>query len=149
MIRHWAFFKHSDTSFGTFYPKHYIVAGYASMSDAQAAEQAFTESGIDADDVRAAAGDFVINQLEAHREANWLQRAEARIAEFAGTETGFLNDDAELARRGGAFLFLFAPETRHVEQARKVFAQHRPAYARRYLRVAIERIIDPEPEPLH
>jgi hypothetical protein len=145
MIRHWAFFKQSDTSFGTFYPKHYIVAGYSSLRDAQAAEQAFTESGIDADDVRATSGDFVINQLEAHREANWLQRAEAHIAEFAGTETGFLNDDAELARKGGAFLFVFAPEASHVAHARKVFAQHRPAYARRYLHVAIERIIDPPP----
>ncbi|TAN00596.1 MAG: hypothetical protein EPN40_03695 [Rhodanobacteraceae bacterium] len=149
MIRHWAFFKHSDTSFGTFYPKHYIVAGYASMNDAQAAERAFIESGFDADDVRAAAGDFVVNQLEAHREANWLQRAGTHIAEFAGTETGFLRDDAELARRGGAFLFLFAPETHHVDQARKVFTQHRPAYARRYLHVAIEHIVDPGPGSVH
>lgn len=146
MIRHWAFFKHSDTSFGTFYPMHYIVAGYASLQAAQAAEQAFTEAGIDANDVRAASGDFVVNRLEAHREANWLQRAGARIAEFAGTESGFLNDDSELARKGGAFLFLFAPEDHHVEHARKVFAQHRPAYARRYLQVAIERIIDPAPD---
>jgi hypothetical protein len=142
MIRHWAFFKQSDTSFGAFYPKHYIVAGYPSLHDAQEAEHAFAESGVGADNVRAATGDFVINQLEAHRGANWLQAAEARIAEFAGTEVGFLKDDAELARKGGAFLFVFAPESRHVEHARRVFAQHRPKYARRYLHVAIERIID-------
>jgi hypothetical protein len=144
MIRHWAFFRHGDTSFGTFYPKHYIVAGYASLKDAEAAEHAFTESGIDADDVRAASGDFVINRLEAHREANWLQRAQAYVAEFAGTEAGFLQDDAELARKGGAFLFLFAPNDQHVAHARTIFARHRPAYARRYLQVAIERIIEPE-----
>ena len=145
MIRHWAFFKQSDTSFGTFYPRHYIVAGYPSLHNAQEAEHAFTESGVGVENVRATTGDFVINQLEAHRGANWLQRAEARIAEFAGTETGFLEDDAELARKGGAFLFLFAPESSHVEHARKVFAEHRPSYARRYLHVAIERIIDPMP----
>ena len=145
VIRHWAFFKQSDTSFGTFYPKHYIVAGYPSLHDAQEAEHAFTESGVGAENVRATTGDFVINQLEAHRGANWLQRAETRIAEFAGTETGFLKDDAELARKGGAFLFLFAPESSHVEHARKVFARHPPSYARRYLHIAIERIIDPPP----
>lgn len=144
MIRHWAFFRHGDTSFGTFYPKHYIVAGYTSLAAAEAAEHAFTESGIDADDVRAASGDFVINQLEAHQEANWLQRAQAHVAEFAGTETGFLHDDAELARKGGAFLFLFAPHDGHVAHARSIFARHRPSYARRYLQVAIERIIEPE-----
>ena len=147
MIRHWAFFKQSDTSFGTFYPKHYIVAGYPSLQDAQEAELAFTESGVGAENVRAATGDFVVNHLEAHREANWLQRAEARIAEFVGREKGFLKDDAELAREGGAFLFLFAPEASHVEHARRVFAQHRPKYARRYLHVAIERIVDPPSNP--
>lgn len=143
MIRHWAFFKRSDTSFGTFYPRHYIVAGYASFDAALAAENAFTASGIDAQDVRAATGDFVINQLEAHREANWLQRAQAHVAEFAGTETGFLQDDAELARSGGAFLFIYAPDDHRVNHARNVFEQHRPAYARRYLQVAIERLIEP------
>lgn len=147
MIRHWAFFKQSDTSFGTFYPKHYIVAGYPSLEDAQAAERAFTESGISADDVRAASGDFVISQLEAHREANWLQRAEAHIAEFAGTETEFLENDADLARRGGAFLFLFAPDSARVAHARGVFSQHRPTYARRYLHIAIEQIVQPVRSP--
>jgi hypothetical protein len=145
MIRHWAFFKQSDTSFGTFYPKHYIVAGYPSLHDAQEAELAFTESGVGADNVRATTGDFVVNHLEAHRGANWLQRAEARIAEFVGREKGFLKDDAELAREGGAFLF--APDASHVEHARKVFEQHRPRYARRYLPVTIERIIDPPAKP--
>jgi hypothetical protein len=142
MIRHWAFFKQGDTSFGTFYPKHYIVAGYACLEEAEAAEHAFIESGVDVDDVRAASGDFVINRLEAHHEANWLQRAQSHIAEFAGTEAGFLEDDAELARKGGAFLFLFAPHDHHVAHARIIFERHRPHYARRYLQVAIERIID-------
>ncbi len=143
MIRHWAFFKQSDTSFGTFYPKHYIVAGYPSFDAAHAAERAFTESGVAADDVRAASGDFVVKQLEAHHGANWMQQSESQVADFIGTEAGFLEEDAELARRGGAFLFVFAPDERRVAHARKVFAQHRPAYARRYLRVAIERIVDP------
>ena len=147
MIRHWAFFKQSDTSFGTFYPKHYIVAGYVDFAAAQAAEAAFSASGVDTEDVRAATGDFVINQLEAHREANWLQRAETHLVEFAGTEMGFLADDAELARNGGAFLFVFAPNDERVALSRKVFEQHRPAYARRYLHIAIERLITPPPRP--
>lgn len=145
MIRHWAFFKQSDAAFGTFYPKHYIVAGYPSFEAAHAAENAFAASGIAADDVRAASGDFVVNQLEAHHEANWPERTEAQAANFAGTEAGYLEYDAELARHGGAFLFLFAPDDRSVDHARKVFAQYRPNYARRYLRVAIEPIIEPNP----
>jgi len=143
MIRHWAFFKQSDTSFGTFYPKHYIVAGYPSFDEARAAESAFTESGVDATDVRATTGDFVVNHLEAHHDANWLERAQAHMAEFAGTEADLLKGDAELAHNGGAFLFVFAPRDSHVNNARKVFARHRPSYARRYLQIAIEHIIEP------
>lgn len=142
MIRHWAFFRQSDTSFGTFYPKHYIVAGYRSFDEAQAAENAFTESGVDAEDVRAATGDFVVNQLEAHQDANMLERAEMHVAEFAGTETGFLNEDAALAHSGGAFLFVYAPDDDHLQRARSVFQRHRPKYARRYLQIAIERLIE-------
>ncbi|HEX7326494.1 MAG TPA: hypothetical protein VF292_14270 [Rhodanobacteraceae bacterium] len=141
MIRHWAFFKQSDAPFGTFYPTHYIVAGYPSMRDAQAAEQAFAESGVAVENVRAAAGDFVINQLEAHHKAaHWLQRVVTHNTGFAGQETRFLEDDAKLARQGGAFLFVFAPDASHVAQARKVFAQHAPNFARRYLPASIEPI---------
>ncbi len=147
MIRHWAFFKQGDTSFGTFYPKHYIVAGYPSLRDAEAAEHAFTESGVSSDDVRATTGDFVGTQLEAHAEANLLQRAEAHLAEFAGTEADILKNDAELARKGGAFLFVFAPRDSHADHARKVFAQYRPTFARRYLQIAIEHIIEPGSRP--
>lgn len=143
MIRHWAFFRQSDTSFGTFYPKHYIVAGYPSFGEAQAAEDAFTESGVDAEDVRAASGDFVVNQLEAHQDANILERAEEQVAEAVGTETSYLKDDAELAHNGGAFLFVYAPDDDHLQHARSVFEQHRPKYARRYLQIAIERLIEP------
>ncbi|HET7932332.1 MAG TPA: hypothetical protein VFL63_13215 [Rhodanobacteraceae bacterium] len=147
MIRHWAFFRQSDTSFGTFYPKHYIVAGYPSFDAAQAAENAFTASGTSGNDVRAATGDFVVNQLEAHKEANWMERTQAHVAEFAGTESGFLQTDAELARTGGAFLFVYAPDDDHVQQARTIFTTHRPAFARRYLQVAIERLIEPATSP--
>ncbi|MGH8113905.1 MAG: hypothetical protein ACREPS_02455 [Rhodanobacteraceae bacterium] len=147
MIRHWAFFKRSDTTFGTFYPRQYVVAGYPSFEAAHAAESAFAASGVDADDVRAATGDFVVNRLEAHREVNWLQRTLAHVAEFAGAESSFLQDDAELANNGGAFLFLFAPNDSHVVHARIIFSQYPPVYARRYLNGMVERIIDPVREP--
>ena len=142
MIRHWAFFKQGDLSFGTFYPRHYIVAGYPNLEAAHDAECAFCASGVAAHDVRATTGDFVVNQLEAHRDMTWLQRTLSHIVTFAGTESGFLDDDAELAERGGAFLFLFAPRDRDVEHARTVFVQYPPVYARRYLGVAIERLVE-------
>jgi hypothetical protein len=142
MTQHWAFFKEGDHSFGIFYPRHYIIAGYHNLADAEAAEAAFRKDGVPNEDVRAAAGEFVIAQLESRHGANWLERMEQRLVEFAGTETGYLREDADLARDGGAFLFVYAPDDARLDQARRVFAQLGPAYARRYLPVAIERIVE-------
>jgi hypothetical protein len=142
MTQHWAFFKEGDHSFGIFYPRHYIIAGYHNLADAEAAEAAFRKAGVPPEDVRAATGEFVIAQLESRHGASWLERMEQRLVEFAGTETGYLREDADLARDGGAFLFGYAPDDARLDQARRVFAQLGPAYARRYLPVAIERIVE-------
>jgi hypothetical protein len=135
------FFKEGDTSLSTFYPTHYIVAGYRNLADADAAMAAFRKNGFASDDVRALDGDFVLGQMEAREGKNWLQRLEQQLAEFAGTETGYVHEDADLARSGGAFVFAYAPDDEQVANARRVFAQHGPAYARRYLNIAIEIIV--------
>ena len=142
MDSHWGFFKDGDTSLGTFYPRHYIVAGYRNLADAEAAEAEFRKAGTPPEDVRAANGDFVTGQLESRHGSNWLERMEQRLVEFAGTETGYIREDADLARDGGAFLFVYAPDDARASQARRVFAQIGPAYARRYLDVAIERMVE-------
>lgn len=136
------FFKEGDTSLGTFYPTHYIVAGYHNLADAEAAAMACRKNGFAGDDVRALEGDLVMEQMEAREGANWLERMEQQLAKFAGTETGYVHEDADLARSGGAFLFVYAPGDEHVDKARRVFAQHGPAYARRYLKIAIEIIVE-------
>lgn len=135
------FFKEGDTSLGTFYPTHYIVAGYHSLADARAAAAACGKEGFADDDVRVYDGKFVIQQLEAREGSNWLQKMQRQLVEFAGTEEGYVAEDAEHARNGGAFLFLYAPNDAGLDKARRVFAQHGPAYARRYLNIAIEVII--------
>lgn len=142
MTNHWGFFKDGDTSLGIFYPRHYIVAGYRNLADAEAAEAAFRKAGTPPEDVRAATGAFVTGQLESRHSANWLERMEQRLVEFAGTETGYIREDADLARDGGAFLFVYAPDDTRANQARSVFTQIGPAYARRYLDVAIERMVE-------
>lgn len=141
MTDHQEFFKEGDTSLGTFYPTHYIVAGYHNMADAKAAAMACEKNGFASDDVRALEGSFVTEQMESREGANWLERMEQQLAKFAGTETGYVREDAELARSGGAFLFVYAPDDEQVAMARRVFAQHGPAYARRYLKIAIEIIV--------
>lgn len=136
------FFKEGGTSLGTFYPTHYIVAGYRQLADARAAAAACQKAGFADADVRAFDGRYAISQLEAREGANWLQKMEQQLVEFAGTETGYVREDAELARSGGAFLFVYAPDDAALAKARRVFAQHGPVYARRYLNIAIEIIVE-------
>lgn len=137
----WDFLKKSDTSLGVFYPLHYIVAGYANLEDARAAEAAFREAGVSAEDVRAVTGEFVTQQLESRKDETWLEQVQNKLVEVVGTEKGFISHDRDHARNGGAFLFVFAPDDEASAQAKSLFATHPPAFARRYLRVAIEEIV--------
>lgn len=141
MDQQWDFFKKSETSLGVFYPLHYIVAGYDTYEDAKAAEAAFRDSGIAAEDVRAAMGDFVAAQLETRTDRNLLDQLKNKLVNFVGTEKGYITEDKNHARDGGAFLFVFAPDDESAAHAKSVFAEHPPVFARRYLRIAIEQIV--------
>ena len=141
MEQQWDFFKKSETSMGVFYPMHYIVAGYNNMDDAQAAEAAFRESGVAAEDVRAATGGFVAQQLESRKDRNLWDKFENEVVKFAGTEKGYTTEDKMHADDGGAFLFVYAPEDGDAANAKAVFAKNPPVFARRYLRIAIEQIV--------
>jgi len=141
MEHQWDFFKKSETSLGVFYPLHYIIAGYDSIEEAEAAEAAFRESGVAAEDVRAATGGFVARQLESRDDRNLWDKLENELVKFAGTEKGYTTEDKQHASDGGAFLFVYAPEDADAANAKQVFARNPPVFARRYLRIAIEQIV--------
>lgn len=141
MEQQWNFFKKSETSMGVFYPLHYIIAGYDSMEEAEAAEAAFRESGVAPDDVRAATGEFVARQLESRDDRNLWNKIENAVVKHVGTEKGYTTEDKMHADDGGAFLFVYAPEDEDATNARKVFEKQPPVFARRYLRIAIEQIV--------
>lgn len=143
MKRRWAFFKEADTSFGLFYPRHYVVAGFDTYERAREVEQQFVEAGFARDDVAAATGPFVTRRLESQRGIPWLKRAQAHIASAIGTEAGYIEDDLKLAQRGGAFLFAYVPDAAAGERARLLLRRSHPVYARRYHALGIERLVYP------
>lgn len=140
----WDFFKESDSSFGLFYPKNYIVAAFDTEPAADTCAEAMREAGFADDDVRTASGSYVVDQLESEADAGWLDRVKAQIAKTVGTEAGYIDDDVKHARRGGAFLFVYVPEDALAERASEVLKRQHPVYARRYRSMAIERIIYPK-----
>lgn len=141
MQQRWDFFKHGETSGGVFYPTHYIVAGYADFAAAKAAEDAFRRDRVAAEDVRAASGEVVAQELESRGDRNVLDKLGSKLTDFLGTGNEFVAQDKVHAGKGGAFLFVFAPADRNVVHARLVFRRHAPVFARRYLRLAIEEIV--------
>lgn len=149
MKHRWDFFKHSDSSFGLFYPVHYTMMAFDSQERAREAEKRLVEvAGFDEDDVASASGEFVVNEVESQEDANWLDHMRERIAEVVGTECGFLDDDMRFARSGGAFVFVHTPDEDSIEKLHDEIAKLQPAYARRYLHAGIERIRYPEQSTL-
>lgn len=143
MKTHWEFFKEGDHSFGMFYPRHYIVAGFDNHAQAQDAEAALLGQGFGADEVRSATGDFVVNELESMDDASFLDKLKMQISKAVGTEAGYIDDDLELARTGGAFVFVYAPTDEDCQRAMSTLKPLQPVFARRYLPMAIERLIYP------
>ncbi|WP_313916941.1 hypothetical protein [Tahibacter sp.] len=143
MKRHWEFFKEGDHSFGMFYPRHYIVAGFENHAQAEAAERDLLGLGFGTDDVRAATGDFVATELESTDDASFLDKLKIQISKAVGTEAGYIEDDLELARSGGGFVFVYVPTDEDSARAMAALEPLQPVFARRYLPMAIERLIYP------
>ncbi|HEX7340849.1 MAG TPA: hypothetical protein VF269_01095 [Rhodanobacteraceae bacterium] len=146
MKEHWTFLKENDTSFGMFYPLHYTLAAFDSLEHADMARVYFIAHGFAEDDVAAVSGAFVTDRLESTIGAHWFDRLYAGIAQAVSGEVAFLEDDISVARRGGAFLFVYTPSHEEAEHARAMIRQLHPLFARRYRRIGIENIRYP-PHP--
>ena len=140
MKEHWDFLKENDSSFGLFYPLHYIVASFETIERAEKVREQVLARDFAHDDVAAVPGSFVIEHLESQEDADWFDRVRAGIARVIGTEAGFLDDDLQLARRGGAFLFIYTPDNDSAEQSRQLMKRLHPMFARRYHQAGIESI---------
>ncbi len=143
MHKRWDFFKEADSSFGVFYPTHYVVAGFDTLAHAEQAEQALSNAGFAADEVRAADGNFVVNQVESQKDASWLDDIKVQIARIIGTEANYIDEDLALARRGGAFLFAHARDHETMQRIGEALKRLHPIYARYYAPVGVVHLMQP------
>ncbi|MGY6519093.1 MAG: hypothetical protein ACXIUZ_10295 [Lysobacteraceae bacterium] len=141
--KRWDFFKDGDTAYGVFYPEHYTVAAFPDVEAARAAGEAAIAAGYAAEDVRAVDGAFMAGKLESQSEASLLDRVKAKIAQAVGTEVAFIELDRQHARRGAGFLFVYTPEEADGDRVEALLRSRDALYARRYLPLAIERLIEP------
>jgi hypothetical protein len=143
MKHRWDFFKEADSSFGLFYPMHYVVAGFDTYERAQHVARACREGGFAEDDVAAASGNYIVNHVESQREAGWVDRVMAGISRIIGTEAGYIEDDIKLARRGGSFVFIYMPDHDRAERASALLRRLHPIFARRYQNTGVVRLMYP------
>jgi hypothetical protein len=66
MSRLSTFFKESDTQFGIFYPKHYLLAMFPNLAEADRAKIDLNRAGRKDADVISASGDEVVHFAEEH-----------------------------------------------------------------------------------
>jgi hypothetical protein len=110
MSRLASFFNGSETQFGIFYPKGYLVAVFRDYPTAVNAEKQVRHSGVPEDQVIAVPGQDVVDWTEENlvKKGLWatLMRELSRL--FA-TEEIYNRNDLEHAKRGAAFLAVHCP----------------------------------------
>lgn len=143
MREHWEFFKEPDTSFGVFYPLHYVVAAFDTPERAEEIRGIFVDAGFEEGDVASATGSFVTSKLETLDGSTWIERFKIGFASFLGTELGYIDDDHKLAQRGAGFLFVYTPDDASIGRAEKLLVHAHPISARRYDHAGIRRLIYP------
>ena len=121
-----SFFKESDTSFGVFYPKHYIIATFPRYSRAEEAYRTLRNAGFAEDEVRLATGAEVLTFFKHFREDAGLWGIVMRpISRFFATEVTFADRNIELANEGAGLVAVHSrseQETAKITELMKPFA---------------------------
>jgi hypothetical protein len=100
-----AFFKDADSSFGVFYPKHYIIATFPNLGATNAANQVLRNAGLSEDEVIAVSGPEALEFFKQFREhAGILGGLMYMLSHTIGTEANFVDSDIDKARHGAGFL---------------------------------------------
>lgn len=127
------FFKGSDTHFGVFFPKKYLLAVFPDLEAAREAERRVLDGGFAHEDVLAVPGEEVVHLAEEHLQKRGLwKKLMQELSRFIGTEEVYAIRDLELARQGAAFLAVYCPNEQSKREAWKLIEPCAPMAARHY-----------------
>ncbi len=138
MSVHASFFKESHTSFGVFYPMHYIVAVFDTLSAAHRVEKNLRGANFRDDDLIACSGPEFI-EFEKHETGlgGAIMRA---LSRFFKTEQLSTDHDLALAERFAAFLFVYCPRDSQKQRAWDIVQQESPIAAHYFDRGSVEQL---------
>src|SRR5690242_1961324 len=124
------FFHGSDTEFGVFYPRHYLLAVYEGFREAEQARWHLIDSGIGAEEVIAVPGDEIVSLAEEHAKNDGIWGALMReLSRLIGTETPYADRDLEDERRGAGFIAVHCPDEHSKQRAWNRLAETKPLHA--------------------
>lgn len=121
-------FKGSETSFGVFYPKKYIIATFPSLQNAISARYILRNAGFHLDDVRAVSGDEMLSFFhELHVRTRLLGDLMTEFSRLIGTEAVFFDRDVWEARHGAGFLIVPCVTELDADRIRKLLTPLHPS----------------------
>ena len=134
--------KDSDTRFGVFYPKKYIIATFPSYGDALAAHDALKHTGFSEEEIRAVPGSDVLEFFKEVREHTGIWGdLMTQLSRFFGTEAAFADNDVQFARSGAGFVAVHCEKEAEARRIHDLMAPFRPLSMQWYLNSAIRSLV--------
>jgi len=132
------FLKESDTQFGVFYPKHYLMAVFRLLGTAQQAAKKLRLAGFAEDEVISVSGQDVLDLTE--EETGVGNLVMQTLSRFFATEQKSHDGDLDLAKHGAGFVAVHCPDEKTRKEAWDVLQPEAPLAARYYASVGIEHL---------
>lgn len=135
------FFKGSDTEFGIFYPKDYLIAIFQDMTEAEHAVLLLRNHGFMQEDVIAVPGSEIVQfAAETQKKDGVWGALMQKVSRFIGTEERYTDHDLKLAERGAAFVAVYCPSDEAKTFAWEAIKPAEPLIARHYTNMGIEHL---------
>jgi hypothetical protein len=138
------FFQGSGTTFGVFYPTHYIFAAFRSYQAARNAADKLEEVGFDKDELVAVTPAETVRFFkEVRADVGLWGELMSRISRFFGTEEVFADMDIRRSRDGAGFLAVYCPRETEAERIRDLIEPLEPLSMQLYLPSGIRSLSAP------
>ncbi len=135
------FFHGSDTHFGVFYPKNYLLAIFPNLTDAQSAQHHLQMSGCEDETMISASGLDVVSFAEGHAAGDGIWGIlMTNLSRLIGTEAVYADQDLAEAQKGSAFIAVHCPTEKSKVHTWNLLAPRHPLAARYYSLAGIEHL---------
>ena len=125
--------KDGEMSFGSFFPKNYVMAVFRSDAEADKAGEAITAAGFAADDIIVASGaDVVEHDAELRSQKGLMAKLGEKWSRLYTDEAADADALVKLASQGAAFVLVYAPEEAETTRATEVLRPFNPPIFRKY-----------------